>query len=116
MERKPMIYIAGPLRTGEMPDVGIRNALAYAEELMHYGFTPVVPHLHWFWNLLHLKTEETWLAHDFQIIMRCDALLRIPGASGGADQEVDFAIEIGRPVFTDINKLIETFKQRKIKQ
>jgi hypothetical protein len=36
---------------------------------------------------------------------KCDALLRLPGESIGADIEVAFARQIGQPVFYSVSEL-----------
>ncbi|HTU98977.1 MAG TPA: hypothetical protein VMF13_00450 [Luteitalea sp.] len=40
-----------------------------------------------------------------RLLERCDAVLRIPGDSRGADLDVARAMELGKPVFTDIEQL-----------
>ncbi|WP_407927787.1 DUF4406 domain-containing protein [Hydrogenophaga crassostreae] len=40
-----------------------------------------------------------------RLLARCDAVLRIPGASRGADLDVARAQELGLTVFTDIGQL-----------
>jgi hypothetical protein len=37
-----------------------------------------------------------------RLLARCDAVLRIPGESAGADLDVQRARELGLPVFTDL--------------
>ena len=40
-----------------------------------------------------------------RLLCRCDAVLRIPGASLGADKDVELARALGLPVYTDISAL-----------
>ena len=40
-----------------------------------------------------------------QLIEKCDAIFRIPGASKGADQDVEIARSKGLPVFYDIDEV-----------
>ena len=40
-----------------------------------------------------------------RLLSRCDAVLRIPGASRGADMDVAHARELGLPVFTSIEDI-----------
>ncbi len=40
-----------------------------------------------------------------RLLQRCDAVLRIPGESRGADLDVAFARELGLPVFGDVSEL-----------
>lgn len=94
-----LVYIAGPF-TKPCPLRNTRVAMDVFEELRQWGrVTPICPH----WSLLQQMhtplTHRQWLDHDFEIIRRCDAVLRLPGESDGADQEVELANELGIPVF-----------------
>jgi hypothetical protein len=40
-----------------------------------------------------------------RLLAKCDAVLRIPGASRGADLECDLAREWGKPVYTSIDEV-----------
>ena len=40
-----------------------------------------------------------------RLLERCDALLRLPGASRGADMDVERARALGLPVYTSIDEL-----------
>lgn len=53
-----------------------------------------------------------WLRVDFEYVRRCDALLRLPGESVGADAEVSEALRIGVPVFYSIDDLIAWSKEQ----
>lgn len=57
-------------------------------------------------------THADWLKIDFEYIYRCDALLRLPGESVGADAEVAEAMRIGIPVFGSIDDLIAWSKDQ----
>ena len=56
----------------------------------------------------HFQTisHTGWLDMDKEIVGRCDAVLRLPGESSGADIETAHAAECGVPVFHDIEELI----------
>lgn len=47
-----------------------------------------------------------WYGMDLVIVSRCDAVLRLPGESVGADLEVQKAEELGLPVFTTVEGVI----------
>lgn len=40
-----------------------------------------------------------------RLLQRCDAVLRIPGASRGADLDMARATELGLPIFTNVSQL-----------
>jgi hypothetical protein len=43
---------------------------------------------------------------DFGWVRRCDAVLRLPGASSGADREVALAERLGLPVFGSVDEVL----------
>jgi hypothetical protein len=45
---------------------------------------------------------DYWYEWDLHALLKCDALLRMPGISVGADREVEFARAHGIPVFDDV--------------
>lgn len=103
------IYIAGPYTKGDVA-INVRTAFEIADNLASLGFAPFVPHYTHFWHMMFPRPYEFWLKLDSQFLPFCDALLRIPGDSNGADKEVELAQNSNIPVFYDIDKLIEFFK------
>ena len=109
-----VIYVAGPYTMGDVAQ-NVRNAITMGDELLKLGFAPFIPHLTHFWHMLYPHAYEKWLEHDFAILSKCDALLRYPGLSSGADREVAHAKLLKIPVFhsNDLTvppDLIECFK------
>lgn len=98
------IYIAGPYTKGDVA-VNVRNAILAANELRDLGFFPFIPHLSHYWHTLCPRPYEDWLAMDMEWLAACDALLRLPGESSGADKEVEWCIQNERPVFYSIEEL-----------
>lgn len=113
------VYVAGPLSTGKDHQgalydamcLNVRAAIDAGSQLMKLGFAPFVPHYSHFGNLFHFHTWQEWMAIDKEWVRTCDALLRLPGESKGADQEVVWAQEAKIPVFTDINSLVAWSKR-----
>lgn len=99
------VYVAGPISAD--PIGGTRAALDVASKLLFHGYMPFVPHLCVFWELTNPTPYETWLKYDFVWLERCDALLRLPGKSPGADREVEHARKLGRPVFYGLADFLE---------
>jgi hypothetical protein len=116
---KPMlILIAGPYRsgTGDDPDLMARNLETLEEAawpIFRAGHVPMIGE----WVALPVlrsagadgvtdplaaqvmyPTAERLLAH-------CDAVLRLPGESTGADQDVAIARERGLPVYSDVREI-----------
>jgi hypothetical protein len=99
------IYVAGPYSTGDTM-LHIRAAIKAADALMVAGFVPYVPHLTGFWHVISPKPYEDWMELDMAWLRRCDAVLRLPGESSGADREVALAAGLDMPVYTDLGELI----------
>jgi hypothetical protein len=81
------IYIAGPYTQGDVA-VNVRNAIIAADILVDMGHSPYVPLLNHFWHLVLPHEPQYWLDLDFAWLDVCDAILRLPGLSEGADKEV----------------------------
>lgn len=101
----PLVYLAAPYSIPD-PVENTHRAIRFASKIVDDGrVVPVVPHLTLFWHLVDPRPLAVWYALDLALLARCDALLRIPGPSIGADREVDFARARGLPVFDDVAAL-----------
>jgi hypothetical protein len=100
------VYVAGPLTHGDQA-ANVRAAMDAAEVLMDAGLYPFVPHLSWFSHLTSPRPYEEWLSYDLGWLKRCDAVLRLPGHSPGAERECSMATFLGIPVFRDVDALLE---------
>jgi hypothetical protein len=106
MKAKPLVYVAGPYSSPD-PVQNTHDAVRCATWLLKDGrVTPFVPHLTLFWHAITPLPYELWCAYDLEILARCDALLRRPGRSHGADDEVVAARRFGLPVFEDVQALL----------
>jgi hypothetical protein len=99
------VYVAGPYTKGE-PAENVRAAIVAAEALLAAGHTPLVPHLNLLWHMVFPHSWEEWLRLDLEWITTCDAVLRLPGESKGADMEVAHAGTLGIPVYYDASALL----------
>lgn len=101
------IYVAGPITKGNQ-FVNVRNGMEVWAQLLRLGFAPFCPHLSALFEiagLVELDLDQ-WLEYDFAWIDVCDALLRMPGESTGADREVEYARKRGIPVFYSLEEII----------
>lgn len=117
-----MVYIAGPISRGDLCH-NINQANAAFRELALAGLSPLCPH----WSCFsggalvaptsgqvyalasgtgNGMSHAEWLAVDLTFVERSDAVLRLPGESTGADLEVQHALALGIPVFTEVRDLI----------
>lgn len=114
-QRPIRIYIAGPYTAGDVA-VNVRHAIEAGDRVARWGAVPFIPHLSHFWHLLFPQPWEFWLTQDLQWLALCDAVLRLPGESHGADLEEAEAGRLGIPVFYDFpaayNWYLETCRPR----
>ncbi len=100
-----IVYVSGPLETSGDYMHNIKTAIDAADKLLSMGHTPYVPHLNGFWHMLHPRTRIGWLQLDMSFIKVCDAILRLPGDSLGADAEVERAIQLDKLVYYNMEEL-----------
>ena len=115
-----LILIAGPYRSGTNDDPkliqkNLDNLEAMAVPIFRKGHVPMIGE----WVALPImklagsKTmgDEVWdevqypVAH--RLLEKCDAVLRIEGASKGADMDVEIARSRGLPVYRSLNEIPE---------
>lgn len=104
------VYIAGPYRGDGSRDAvkNIRDAIDAWHRLREKGHYPYCPHAQT--ALMDLRSDldpSEFLAYDQAWLEKCDVVLRLPGASRGADAEVERAEELGIPVVHDVEKFAE---------
>ena len=113
-----LLLIAGPYRSGTNDDPvlinqNLRNLEAMALPIFQKGHVPMIGE----WvaiPLLRLAGSQKpgdaiWneiqypVAH--RLLEKCDAILRIPGASKGADQDIKIAKERGLKVYYHLDEI-----------
>lgn len=118
MRRGMQILVAGPYRSGTGDDSALiaRNVAAMEAvclPLYAAGHMPVLGE----WLALPMLAlagstrvgdavyEDLFHAHATRLLSHCDAVLRIGGASGGADQMVAVARSLGLPVYLSLDEI-----------
>ena len=113
-----MILIAGPYRSGTGDDPALmeknlRTLESVALPLYRAGHIPMIGE----WLALPLLREagskrpgdaiydEILYPIANRLLTRCDAVLRLPGASKGADEDVRLARERGLPVYHSLDEI-----------
>lgn len=114
-----MILIAGPYRSGTNDDPQLmRQNLRRLEDaalpIFRAGHLPVIGE--WFALPLLDVAGCKALGDDIyneilypvagRIITKCDAILRLPGESKGADGDVELARQSGIPVYYDLDEVL----------
>ncbi|MFJ2503999.1 DUF4406 domain-containing protein [Microbacterium sp. NPDC087592] len=115
MTKPLLILIAGPYRsgTGGDPELIAQN-LARLEEvsgpIFRLGHVPMIGE----WAALPiLRTLDAVDAGEgdvmyetaHRLLQHCDAVLRLPGESAGADKDVEIAKERGLPVYRSLEEI-----------
>jgi hypothetical protein len=118
MPNPKLILIAGPYRsgTGDDPELMARN-LARLEEaawpIFNAGHIPMIGE----WVALPVLrsagidgptdplAEQVMYPTADRLLEHCDAVLRLPGDSKGADQDVAIARERGLPVYHSLEEI-----------
>jgi hypothetical protein len=110
-----MILIAGPYRSGTDDDPqlmaeNLKRLEAPSYALFKAGHVPMIGE--WValpvWDAAGGETvgddlyEEIFRPVAHRLLAMCDGVLRLPGASKGADNDVRIARERGIPVWTDL--------------
>jgi len=116
--KRMMILIAGPYRSGTGDDpakieANLRRLEEYSLPLYRAGHLPMIGE----WVALPIIRSAGSQAvgdavyREFlyptaaRLLERCDAVLRIPGESLGADEDVRIATERGLPVYYSLDEL-----------
>jgi hypothetical protein len=94
---KPLIYVAGPITRD--PFGCVRQSLDAWERLRALDAVPFCPQWSVLPEMVKQRHYEEWMAYDFDVIAHCDALVRLPGESPGADREIEHAETVGIPWF-----------------
>lgn len=89
------LYIAGPY-TKDDPVINTNAAIKVASIIFErHLYVPHLPHLTLFWHLVDPHPIGFWYALDQEYLRKCDAFVRLPGNSTGADQEQEVAEMLG---------------------
>ena len=107
------IYLASPYTLGDLA-VNVKTQMDATEELYKAGFAVYAPivHMH-FQHLVHPHDYNFWLKMCYEWLKSCDAILRLPGVSEGADLEEREAGRLGIPVFHNMVDLEYYFKNKR---
>ncbi|MFJ9388448.1 DUF4406 domain-containing protein [Nocardioides sp. NPDC101246] len=119
-----LILIAGPYRSGTDGDpeamaANLARLEAAAWPIFAAGHIPMIGE----WVALPVLSsagagptdplaEEVLYPTAERLLQRCDAVLRLPGASTGADQDVAIAESRGLPVYYDVAEIPAVEVQR----
>lgn len=103
------VYIAGPYSadTGDKRLDNVLTAMNAGARLIDAWHTPFIPHLSHFLNAAHGFPYDVWLEQGKAWLPLCNAVIRLPGKSKGADSEVDLAGRLGIPVYGSVEEFLK---------
>lgn len=107
-----IIYIASPYTIGDVAE-NVSRQIAAAHHILDMDHCPIAPLLSHYLHIYKQRPYKDWMDMDMALIKRCDILLRLPGKSSGADEEVEFANSLKIPVafgFEDLPATINALK------
>jgi hypothetical protein len=106
-QARTRVYICGPINGSGKVTLNVRRAVEVASTLLKRGYAPYVPHLNCLWEISSGEdfSVEEWLTLDFEFLSACDAVLRLPGESPGADREVALAKKLKIAVYHSLDTL-----------
>lgn len=99
------VFISGPYTLGDVA-LNVRRAITAGQRVLDAGHVPFVPHLFHFWHLLYPAPIQQWYDLDLIWLRQCEALIRVPGNSPGADVEEEQAKEWGIPVYGSVTEFL----------
>jgi hypothetical protein len=102
-----VVYVAGPVSPSAEGTTAqhYERAKAVAQTVIDAGHAPILPHFFVHLHDCRPRDYEEWMAIDGALLLKCDVLLRMQGASKGADREVTAAIKAGIRVVYSVAEL-----------
>ena len=108
---RPRVYISGPITMGDR-EHNFQQAADLHRRLLLCGLAPLNPMLSMKLPGAFEIPHRTWIDGDLPWVECAEAVFRLPGASMGADEEVEYAKDLGIPIFTDEQAMLEYFRGR----
>jgi len=101
-----VVYIASPYTIGNTCE-NVSKHLHVADTLIGHGFCVIAPLLFHYIDIIHPRPKDVYMQIDFELIKRCDVLIRLEGESAGADEEIQCARAHDIHVVYSVQELIQ---------
>lgn len=101
-----IVYIASPYTAHADKQAAVDAQMDAFATLRDLGYEPIAPLLSHYIDQRHPASYERWLQWCLAMVAVSDVVLRLPGASNGADAEVAEAQRLGKPVVYGIDDLM----------
>lgn len=106
---RPLCYISGPMMSEGHPYANIGEAIELGEIAYERGWAPIIPHLDCLVSMVTGNTDrKRYMETDLSILSKCGCVCVMPykverhnGELTGTAEELDFAEDMGIPVFTE---------------
>lgn len=97
--KRKFVYVAGPY-THPDPVENTHRAARVGMAIYEHtdDLVPFVPHLSLLWHAICPRPAQFWYELDLAQMAHCQAIVRLPGASDGADREMREAAGVGLEV------------------
>lgn len=96
--KRKLVYVAGPYTHPDPVENTHRAAKVAMAIYEHSDMVPMVPHLSLLWHAICPRTADFWYEIDLDQMAHCQAIVRLPGSSTGADREMEVAADMGLEV------------------
>jgi hypothetical protein len=108
------VYVASAYSapTPAAVEANVHAAMDAGDILEDLGYVAEIPHTNHWRHLRRPRSYRDWMARTRYQQETCDVLLRLPGASPGADEEVAYARTLGQPVFHSVRELVAAMESR----
>ena len=106
------VYLASPYTVGDT-EGNVERAIKAGMKILDLGHAPYIPHLSHFLDKRYPRDYETWMKLDFDFLAVCDAFVRLPGRSPGADREEVYARRLRKLMFNGLEEFVEWDADRK---
>lgn len=102
-----IVYIASPYSACAEPLDAVSVQIDTFAILRDLGYQPIAPLLSHFVDVRHPAHYDRWMEWCLAMVGVCDVVLRLPGASSGADREEATAKQLGKPVVYSVDELLQ---------
>lgn len=101
-----IVYIASPYTSYANPLDAVSVQIDTFAILRDLGYQPIAPLLSHYVDVRHPASYDRWMEWCLAMVGVCDVVLRLPGASSGADREEATAKALGKPVVYSVDELL----------
>ena len=108
----PLIFVSGPLMTGNEPEQNVLRACNIANHILESGGLAFIPHLFWHMNKNNPHPEAWWVQRDLEYMGMCNALYVFDINSNGGRREVAHAQNAGLPIFYELDVLKKWIRRK----